>query len=73
MSNTNNSFSLYDKALDIVTALFGEEITDQFKISVENKVTKVIVPMWISLLPLAGRNDITVTLLDTTSEILVLA
>lgn len=72
MSATNTtSFNLYDKAMDIVTALFGEEITDQFKISVKDKVTKVIVPMSISLLPLVGRTDVTVTLTDTTSEILV--
>lgn len=67
----NNSFSLHDKAMDIVTTVLGEDIMDVFRVSIINKVCKVVVPMYVSLMPLAGRNDITVVLKDNTSEIFV--
>lgn len=68
---SNNSFGMYDKAMDIVTAVLGEDIVDVFRVSIVNSVCKIVVPMYVSLMPLVGRTDVTVVLNDNTSEIFV--
>lgn len=70
-SAQNNSFGMYDKAMDLVTDVLGEELQDIYQISVVNNVCKVIMPLHVPLHMLSGRDDITVSFINNTSEILV--
>jgi len=56
----HNTFTMYDKAMEIVDVVLGEDLGEVFKISVVNQVCKVKFPLYVSLLPLQFREDITV-------------
>lgn len=68
---TTNSFGQYDKAMGIVTDVLGDELTDEYNISVMKGVCKITLPMSVPLDKLCGRDDVTVTFGDSTSMILV--
>lgn len=66
-----NSFGMYDKAMGIVTDILGEDITEPYKVSVLRGECKITLPLSVPLDKLCGRDDVTVTFTETTSNIIV--
>jgi hypothetical protein len=55
-----NSFDMYDKALDIVDQIFGEEITEKYFIRVVNGVCRILLPLSVPLTALSNRDDVSI-------------
>ena len=71
MTTATNSFDQHDKAMDVVIAVLGDELKDTYNIWVHDGVCKVFLPMHVPLDMLSGRDDLTVNLINNTSEITV--
>ena len=71
MNTATNSFDAYDKAMDVVVQVLGEELTENYNIFVHDGQCKVFLPIHVSLDALQGRTDLTISLVNNTSEILV--
>lgn len=66
-----NSFGMYDKAMGIVIDILGEDITEPYKVSVVKRECKIMLPLSVPLEKLQGRDDVTITFTETTSNIFV--
>ena len=66
-----NNFDMYDKGLELVGQVLGEELSDVFNIIVTKGVCKVVLPLSVSLAPVSDRDDITVNFMDNNSVITI--
>lgn len=57
---TNSSFIMYDKAMDLVETIFGEEPIELLSVSVVSNVCKVKLPTHVPLKAICDREDLTV-------------
>lgn len=71
MNFPHNSFAAYDKGMDIVTAVLGEEPTENYKILVQDGGCKVVMPAHVSLNALQDRDDLTINVVNNACEIVV--
>ena len=68
---TPNSFEMFDKGMDLVEQVLGEDLTEVFNIVVHKGVCKVILPLNVSLANLSDRDDITVSFVGNNSQITI--
>jgi hypothetical protein len=66
-----DNFDMYDKGLELVTEVLGEEMNDVFNIVVTKGVCKVFLPLSVPLISLGGRDDITVNFVNNNSVITI--
>lgn len=71
MNTAANNFNMFDKAMDLVIAVLGEELKDVYNILIQNNVCKVFFPLHVPLNALCGREDITVNFENSASVVLV--